>query len=117
MNNENLLKAAFSIKKHCENSKDCADCLFYLKYNGNPEAGCALADGLPELWKIGKAMFKIGDRVIKNGKYKFSQDEIGKIWTVTSEMKEIAGTLYVWIDDKIHYPCDGLTLIERNKQK
>lgn len=56
---------------------------------------------------------KIGDKVVMNNKYRVSEENKGKVWTVRSEPWECCGTLVVLLEGKSGgYAVDGLDIVE-----
>ena len=56
---------------------------------------------------------KIGDKVVMNGKYRVSEQNKGKIWTVRSEPWNCCEETVVALEGKSGgYAVDGLTVVE-----
>lgn len=54
-------------------------------------------------------MLKVGDKVVMNDKYRVSEKNKGKVFTVRIEPREVCGTLSVWLEGYIGcYAVDGL---------
>lgn len=59
-----------------------------------------------------------GDLVIMNGKYSIPIQYQGKLFTVSSDIKEVCGTASVWLDGYTGcYAADGLDVICKNTFK
>lgn len=57
---------------------------------------------------------KIGDKVIMNDKYRVSEKNKGKVFTVRSEPWDLCGTVCVLLEDyRGGYAVDGLTVVEQ----
>ena len=60
---------------------------------------------------------KVGDQVVMNDKYRVSEANQGRIFTVRSEPQEIGGTVCVFLDDyRGAYAADGLTKLNPVKE-
>lgn len=58
-------------------------------------------------------MLKVGDKVVMNDKYRVSESNKDKIFTVRTEPQEVCGTLSVWLEGYSGcYATDGLTKVE-----
>lgn len=58
-------------------------------------------------------MLKVGDKVVMNDKYRVSEENKGKVWTVCSEPWDCCGTMVVLLKGKSGgYAVDGLTKVE-----
>jgi len=56
---------------------------------------------------------KIGDKVVMNNKYRVSEENKGKVWTVRSEPWEVCGMLVVLLEGRSGgYAVDGLDIVE-----
>lgn len=60
---------------------------------------------------------KVGDQVVMNDRYRVSEANLGRIFTVRSEPQEIGGTVCVFLDDyRGAYAADGLTKLNPVKE-
>ncbi|MCI8378669.1 MAG: hypothetical protein HFH72_09145 [Lachnospiraceae bacterium] len=58
-------------------------------------------------------MLKVGDKVDMNDKYRVSEENKEKVWTVRSEPWDCCGTMVVLLKGKSGgYAVDGLTKVE-----
>lgn len=59
-----------------------------------------------------KKNLKPGDKVVMNGKYHVSPENVGKIWTVKSEPWQVCGSWVVKLEGKAGgYSVDGLDIV------
>ena len=56
---------------------------------------------------------KIGDKVVMNDKYRVSEEDKGRIWTVRYGPWDCCGTAIVLLEGRSGgYDVDGLTIVE-----
>ena len=59
---------------------------------------------------------KVGDKVVMNSKYRVSESNKRKIFTVRTEPQEVCGTMSVWLEGfKGCYAVDGLDLVKEDE--